>query len=385
MRVPLLDLGPQYRDIRKEVLDVVKKVCDSGRYVLGENVAALEEEIAAYCGTRYAVGVASGTDALLLALMALDVGHGDRVVTTPYTFFATAGSIARLGAVPEFVDIDPLTYNIDPGKLEERLAACAASGAGVKAVFAVHLFGQCADMSSINAAARRYGVKVIEDAAQAIGAEYRSKRAGSLATMGCFSFYPTKNLGGIGDGGMITTDSKRLADKLRMLRVHGSHHRYYHRYVGVNSRLDEIQAAVLRVKLKYLDRWMEGRIANAARYRELFTKAGLEGVGLPVESHRCRHVFNQYVVRLKKRDALRAYLAGKGVGSEVYYPVPLHLQECFKGLGLGRGSMPVSEKAARETLALPIYPELKAGQQRYVVEQIARFYSGRSPAGRKSS
>jgi len=368
-----LDLSGQYRKIRRELLEEVRKVCDSGHFVLGKNVAGLEAEVAAYCGAKYGVGVASGTDALLLALMAADVKCGDKVITTPFTFFATAGSIARLGAVPVFVDIDPATFNLDPDAFEAHLKK---SGRGVKAVIPIHLYGQCADMARIKKTAKRYGIKVIEDAAQSIGAEYNGARAGSLGEMACLSFYPTKNLGGIGDGGMITTDNGKIAERLRMLRVHGSRERYYHDEVGVNSRLDEIQAAALRVKLKYLDAWAAGRIKNALRYDTLFAKAGLEGlVTPPFVAPGCRTVYNQYVIRAKDRDALRAHLSAAGVGSEIYYPVPLHLQKCFKYLGYKKGAFPISEKAAKAVLALPIYPELKPAEQSYVVDSIAGFYA----------
>ncbi len=377
MKVQLLDLASQYRKIRKEVMEEVKKVCDSQHYVLGKNVSALESEIAAYCGAKYAVGVASGTDAILLALMAVNVGPGDKVITTPFTFFATAGSIARLGAVPLFVDIDPRTYNIDPDALG---AALKKNPKSVKAVIPVHLYGQCADMGAINSVCKKFKIPVIEDAAQSIGAEHNGKRAGSIGDMGCLSFYPTKNLGCFGDGGMVTTNSERLAERVRMLRVHGSRVRYYHDEVGANSRLDELQAAILRVKLKRLGAWTEGRIRNAVRYDSLFKKAGLSGlVATPFIEEGNLSVFNQYVVRVGKRDALRQYLAGLGVGSEIYYPLPLHLQKCFKYLGYGKGDFPVSEAAAREVLALPIYPELKTAEQKFVVESIKAFYNTKRP------
>lgn len=371
MKVQLLDLASQYRKIKKEVLREVTKVCDSQHYVLGKNVAGLESEIASYCGARYAVGVASGTDAILLALMAAGVGAGDKVVTTPFTFFATAGSIARLGAVPIFVDIHPKTYNIDPEGFESYLKK---NRKGVKAVIPVHLYGQCADMAPIKALARKYRISVIEDAAQSIGAEYRGKRAGSLGDMGCLSFYPTKNLGCFGDGGMVTTNDASLYDRLKMLRVHGSRVRYYHDEVGVNSRLDELQAAVLRVKLKYLDGWTAGRIKNAERYNALFSKACIKEVTLPYIRKGNLSVYNQYVVRVPKRDELRAHLATVGVGSEIYYPLSLHQQKCFKYLGYKKGDFPVSEKTAKEALALPIYPELRESEQRFVVSSIAEFY-----------
>ncbi|OGP15341.1 MAG: transcriptional regulator [Deltaproteobacteria bacterium GWA2_54_12] len=373
MKVQLLDLASQYRKIKKEVLREVKQVCESQHYILGKNVAALESEIAAYSGAKYAIGVASGTDAILIALMAAGVKAGDKVVTTPFTFFATAGSISRLGAVPVFVDIEPETYNIDPAALEALLKKSAK---GVKAIIPVHLYGQCADMDRIMKVARKYRIAVIEDAAQSIGAGYKGKRAGAIGDLGCFSFYPTKNLGCFGDGGMVTTNSARLADRVKMLRVHGSRVRYYHDEVGANSRLDEIQAAILRIKLKRLDSWSAGREKNAKRYDSLFAKANIKGVlDTPKISEGCVSVYNQYVIRVKKRDELRAYLSAAGIGSEVYYPLPLHLQKCFKELGYKKGDFPVSEKAAKEVLALPIYPELTPAAIKHVVATIAGFYS----------
>jgi len=373
VKVQLLDLASQYRKIKKEVLREVKQVCESQHYILGKNVAALESEIAAYSGAKYAIGVASGTDAILIALMAAGVKAGDKVVTTPFTFFATAGSISRLGAVPVFVDIEPETYNIDPAALEALLKKSAK---GVKAIIPVHLYGQCADMDRIMKVARKYRIAVIEDAAQSIGAGYKGKRAGAIGDLGCFSFYPTKNLGCFGDGGMVTTNSARLADRVKMLRVHGSRVRYYHDEVGANSRLDEIQAAILRIKLKRLDSWSAGREKNAKRYDSLFAKANIKGVlDTPKISEGCVSVYNQYVIRVKKRDELRAYLSAAGIGSEVYYPLPLHLQKCFKELGYKKGDFPVSEKAAKEVLALPIYPELTPAAIKHVVATIAGFYS----------
>jgi dTDP-4-amino-4,6-dideoxygalactose transaminase len=374
LKVPLLTLSGQYRRLRREVLSEIKRVCDSQRYILGENVAALEREMAAYCGVGYAVGVASGSDAIRLALMASGVGPGDRVVTTPYTFFATAGSIAVVGALPVFVDIEPESYNIDPKGLEALLRS--KKNKGIKAVIPVHLFGQCADMSAIKKIARSYDLTVIEDAAQAIGAEYRDRRAGSLGDMGCFSFYPSKNLGCFGDGGMVTTNNGRTAERLKIMRVHGGRSRYIHTVVGTNSRLDEIQAAVLRVKMKYLEGWTEKRIRNAEYYKQLFKEAGLQDfLTPPASSGVKRSVFNQYVVRVKKRGRLRGFLSKNGIGTEVYYPVPLHLQKCFQYLGYRRGDFPTSEKAASQTLALPVYPELKKSELRYVVATIKRFYT----------
>ena len=360
-----MDLASQYKKIRKEALEEIKKVCDSQHYILGKNVAALESEIAAYSGAKYAIGVASGTDAILIALMAAGVKAGDKVVTTPFTFFATAGSISRIGAIPVFVDIDPAALE----------ALLKKSSKGVKAVIPVHLYGQCADMDRIMKIARKYKLSVIEDAAQSIGASYKGKRAGSIGHMGCLSFYPTKNLGCFGDGGMITTNDAALSERSKMLRVHGSRVRYYHDEVGANSRLDEIQAAVLRVKLRRLDSWAAGREKNAKKYDALFARAAIKGVlSTPRISDGCTSVYNQYVVRVKKRDELRAFLAAAGIGSEVYYPLPLHMQKCFKGLGYKKGAFPVSEKAAKEVLALPIYPELKPAEIKHVVETIASFF-----------
>ncbi len=376
MKVRLLDLAAQYRKIRKEVLEEVKKVCDSQHYILGRNVAALESEIASYCGAKFAVGVASGTDAILLGLMAAGIGPKDLVITTPFTFFATASSITRLGATPVFVDIDPGTYNIDPASVESVLKK---KSKGVKAMIPVHLYGQCADMGPINASARKHNLTVIEDAAQSIGAEYDGVKACSLGDMGCLSFYPTKNLGGFGDGGMVVTNNERTAERLRMLRVHGSRKRYYHDEVGVNSRLDELQAAIIKVKLKYLDIWTEQRIKNAGRYDSIFRKMGIpDPVTLPYVEPGLKSVFNQYVIRAKKRDELRAYLSSVGIGTEIYYPMPLHLQRCFKYLGYKKGDFPVSEKASREVLALPIYPELREAEQRQVVSSIIGFYNNRA-------
>ena len=371
MRVPLLDLGAQHEALREELRAAVERVMESQAFVLGREVSALEEELAAYSRARHAVGCASGSDALLLALMALGVGPGDEVVTTPYSFFATAGSVARLGAVPRFVDIDPLTYNLDPARLEE------AFGGRTRAVIPVHLYGQCAEMDAVLEVARRHNVPVVEDAAQAVGAEDAGRRAGSMGDVGCFSFYPTKNLGGAGDGGMLTTDDDELAARLRVLRVHGGETKYHHRVVGINSRLDTLQAAILRVKLPRLDGWSEARAANAARYRRLFADAGLlEEITLPHVREGVRHIYNQFVVRVRggRRDALAEHLKGRNVGTEIYYPVPLHMQECFRDLGHREGDFPAAERAARETLALPVYPELSEAQQEYVVDCIGEFF-----------
>jgi dTDP-4-amino-4,6-dideoxygalactose transaminase len=371
MRIPMLDLSAQHEHIADEIETAVKAVLNGQKFILGPDVRALEQEIAAYCGCEHAIGCASGSDALLLALMALGIGEGDEVITTPFSFFATAGSVVRLGAKPVFVDIEYSTFNMDPVSIESAVTE------RTKAILPVHLFGQCADMDRINAIASKWGLAVIEDAAQAIGAEYRGKRAGSLGTMGCFSFYPSKNLGGAGDGGMITTNDPELAAKLRSLRTHGAKMKYHHDYVGINSRLDSLQAAILRVKFKYLDQWAQGRRQNAERYRKLFRDAGLVdggGIALPIEAENATHVYNQFAVRARNRDDLQLHLRERGIGTEVYYPLALHLQPCFAHLGLVQGAMPVSEKATAEALALPVYPELGAAQQEYIVNTIADFY-----------
>ncbi|MFZ0134722.1 MAG: DegT/DnrJ/EryC1/StrS family aminotransferase [Desulfobacterales bacterium] len=375
MKVPLLDLKAQYGAIRDEILKVTQEVYDSQQFILGSRVEDLEKQIAAYCTTPYALGVSSGTDALLISLMAAGIGFGDAVVTSPYTFFASAGSIARTGARPLFVDIDPDTYNLSAAALKRVLDALpAAERKRVKAVMPVHLYGQCADMLPIGKIAAARDLVVIEDAAQAIGAEVQGRRAGSFGEFGCFSFFPSKNLGAFGDGGIVTTGSEALYEKLKVLRVHGSQPKYHHRLIGGNFRLDALQAAVVSVKLKHLDRWSALRGQNARTYRRLFTAAGLDRIRLPVESQG-RHVFNQFVVRVpERRDDLRRHLQENGIGSEVYYPVPLHLQECFAYLGYRRGDFPVSEAAADHTLALPIYPELTADQLAYVVDTIGGFY-----------
>lgn len=370
MNVPLLDIKEQNAALRPQIEAALGRVLDTNAFILGSEVAELECELAGYCGTKYAIGCASGSDALLLAMMALDVGPGDEVITTPYSFFATVSAVTRVGATPVFVDIDPLTYNLDVSQVEAKI------GERTKAIQPVHLFGQCADMAALNEVAKRHGVPVIEDAAQAIGADENGVRAGAMSEIGCFSFYPSKNLGGMGDGGFMTTSDDRIAEKLLALRVHGSKERYYHKWVGLNSRLDGFQGAILRVKLPHLDAWSDARRANALRYRQLFSDFGLtKEIGLPVEREACRHIYNQYVIRVPNfRDALREYLSENGVGTDIYYPVPLHLQECFAFVGHSKGDFPESERAAAETLALPIYPELRADQQEYVVETIGRFY-----------
>ena len=367
MNVPLLDLKAQYATIKDEIDATVLGVLETQYFILGPQVKQFEAEVAEYSNTSRAVGCASGTDALLLALMALDVGPGDEVITTPYTFFATAGSIARLGARPVFVDILPDTYNIDPDLMK------AAITEKTKAIIPVHLYGLVADMKNINEAAG--SVPVIEDAAQAIGAEAPQGKAGSLGTIGCFSFFPSKNLGGAGDGGMIVTSDDALADRLAILRVHGSRPKYYHSVVGVNSRLDALQAAILQVKLRYLDGWSQKRRENADVYDRLIAEKGLSNIVKPP----CRpegytHIFNQYTLRVKDRDTLRQHLKDNGIGTEIYYPVPMHIQECFAELGYKKGDMPVSEEAAETTLSLPIYPELTNEMLEYVIDTVVRFY-----------
>lgn len=367
--VPLLDLKAQYATIRAEVRAAMDRVAESQYFILGPEVKALEEEVAAYSQCRFGIGVSSGTDALLVALMALDLQPGDEIITTPYTFFATAGCIARLGAKAVFVEIDPATYNLDPAGI------AAAVTSRTRAILPVHLYGQMADMDPIMAVAEQYGLPVIEDAAQAIGSEYKGHRAGSIGHMGCFSFFPSKNLGGFGDGGMVVTNDPALAAKLTLLRGHGAKPKYYHKVVGGNFRLDALQAAVLRVKLPYLDGWTAGRQHNAATYRRLFAEAGLDRViGLPTELANMRHIYNQFVIRCPQRDGLMNHLKQRAIGHEIYYPVPMHLQECFADLGYHQGDFPHSEAAANETLAIPIYPELTEAMQQSVVTAIAEFY-----------
>jgi dTDP-4-amino-4,6-dideoxygalactose transaminase len=361
MTVPLLDLKAQYADIRTDVDQAIRSVMESARFIGGPEVSALEEEVARYSQCAHGVGCASGTDALLLTLWALGVGPGDEIITSAYSFFASAGTVANNGATPVFADIDPRTYNLDAHRLE------AAFTPRTKAVVAVHLYGQCADMTAIKAICDQHRVFLIEDAAQAIGAEWTGKRAGSMGDYGCFSFFPSKNLGGIGDGGMVVTQNAEYAERIRLLREHGSKPKYYHSLVGTNSRLDAIQAAVLRVKLRHLDRWSEARARNAALYDSLFEGSR---VGRPYHDPRTRHIYNQYVIRIPNRDAMRQALTERGVGTEVYYPVPLHLQKCFSMLGHQVGDMPHSEAAALETLALPIYPELTEEQIRYVAANV---------------
>jgi len=369
--VPLFDVHQQYGELEADLKAALSRVCESGRYVLGPDVEQLEASVAKYSGCKHAIGCASGSDALLLALLALGIGRGHEVIVPSFTFFATAGAVWQAGATPIFADIDPQTYNLDPNKLESLITPAT------KAIIPVHLYGQCADMDAINEIAKTHALAVVEDAAQAIGAEYKGKRAGALGDIGCLSFYPTKNLGCFGDGGMLTTNSDELGEGLRLLRGHGMKPRYYHKVVGINSRLDSIQAAVLNVKLPHLDRWVDMRAANAARYHKLFAACGVDKVlSLPVTLPERRHVWNQYVVRVPygRRDELRAHLASKKIGTEIYYPLPLHKQECFQKLPSAAVFLPHVERAAQETLALPIFPELAAAQQDLVVAEIAAFY-----------
>jgi len=368
-RVPLLDLRAQHERIKDEIQGALERVIQSQQFILGPEVEALEQELAAYCGCRFSVGVSSGTDALIASLMAIGVGPGDEVITTPFSFFATAGAVVRLGARVVFVDIDATDFNIDP-----RLIPSAVTRK-TKAIIPVHLFGQCADMNRILDVGRQYGLAVIEDAAQAIGSEYHGKRAGSMGVAGCFSFFPSKNLGGFGDGGIVTTNDEELADKLRIIRNQGSHPKYYHRVLGGNFRLDSIQAAVLRVKLKHLEEWTGRRRVNASYYSKRFLESGVgqERVTTP-SIVRERHVFNQYVIRASHRDTLRSFLSDNGVTTEIYYPLALHLQECISDGRYSAGDFPVSEKASAEVLALPIYPELTVEDKEYIIELIRDFY-----------
>ncbi|MBU0943484.1 MAG: DegT/DnrJ/EryC1/StrS family aminotransferase [Proteobacteria bacterium] len=390
MRVPLLDLGIQLQSMREEIVTAVTKVVDSTTYIQGPEVVSLEEEVASYCGAKYGVGVSSGTDALLVSLMALGIGPGDRVLTTPYSFFATMGVVLRCGALPVFADIDPLSYNINPEAMREILAQDKEKT--IKAILPVHLYGQCADMGAILTLAEEYAIPVIEDAAQAIGAEYPDAasgkwlKSGAMGLAGCFSFFPSKNLGGIGDGGMVTTNDAAFADLLRMLRNHGAEPKYYHSRIGGNFRLDPIQATVLRIKLKHLEQWHEKRRKNASYYNKLFGQTPLvedKRIVVPTAvyskqaieagGHRNYHIYNQYIIRVQDRDALIEWLRSHDIGCEIYYPVALHEQECLRGL-LNTGRFPNAELAAQSTIALPIYPELTPAMQEYVVEKIVAFY-----------
>lgn len=366
--IPLLDLKAQYGSIKKEIGLTIERIIEDQNFIMGEDVRLFEQETAAYCGTRFAVGVSSGTDALILSLKAMGIGEGDEVITTPFTFMATAGAISNVGATPVFCDIDPKTYNIYPGNIRKKITK------RTKAIVPVHLYGQCADMDEIAGIARESGLKVIEDAAQAIGAAYKGKKAGSMGDAGCLSFFPSKNLGAFGDGGMVVTGNPEYAEKISILRLHGSKKRYAHSTIGTNARLDNLQAAVLRVKLKYLDGWTQKRCANAGIYNELFR--GTEVVAPYVSPH-AAHVYHQYVVRVgsSKRDGLIAHLDSQGIESRVYYPIPLHLQQCYKSLGYKPGDLPVSEEAAASTLALPVYPELTKEKISFIVKTLIAFLS----------
>jgi len=377
MGVPLLDLAAHHAPLHNEIMAVLEQVVRSQAFILGPEVAKLEERVASYCQAKAAIGVSSGTDALLISLMALGVGPGDEVITTPYSFFATAGAVVRLGAKPVFVDIDPRSFNLHPDKIERALTA------KTKALIPVHLYGQSADMAPIIELAGRRKLAVIEDAAQAIGTEYKDgRRVGGIGTVGCLSFFPSKNLGCLGDAGMVVTNDADLAERLRVLRVHGSKPKYYHKLIGGNFRIDTIQAAVLNVKLNHLDGWTKRRQENARRYDDLFRKTGLVERGaitLPEAVYQATgkphyHIYNQFVLRVERRDDLIAHLKQKGIGAEIYYPVPFHLQECFRYLGYKDGDFPESERAAKETIAIPIYPELTAEQQAEVVDGIGSFY-----------
>lgn len=385
MGVPLLDLKAQYQTIREETNAAVIEVLESQYFILGPKVKALEDQIAAYTQTSHAIGVSSGTDALLISLMAEGIGPGDEVITTPYSFFATAGCVTRVGATPVFVDIDPVDFNIDPKRIE------AAITPRTKAIIPIHLYGQMADMGGVMQVADRHNLCVIEDGAQAIGCEFQGRRAGSIGHYGCFSFFPSKNLGGVGDGGIVVTTDAKRADMLSIMRVHGGKPKYYHRVIGGNFRLDAIQAAVLLVKLKKLDEWTEGRQRNADLYRRKLRETGLvvdpagldpvtldmagrKGVALPKEFADRRHIYNQFVLRTDRREELRAFLTERGIGNEVYYPVPFHQQDCFQYLGYKTGQFPISEIAATQSIAVPIYPELTEAQITEVVNAIAEFH-----------
>jgi dTDP-4-amino-4,6-dideoxygalactose transaminase len=375
-KVPFFDLSIQFKSIENEIRSAMDEVFKSQQFIMGSQVQALEETHAGYCHARYAIGVASGSDALLLSLMALGIGNGDEVLLPSFTFFATAGSVSRLGAIPVFVDIDPETYNIGPSKIEEKITP------RTKAIVPVHLFGQCADTNPILQIAKVKKLFVIEDAAQALGAEYKptgvseGRRAGQMGDLGCFSFYPTKNLGAFGDAGMVVTDNPDLAEKIRLLRVHGSQPKYFHKQIGINSRLDTLQAAILLVKFKYLDKWTAERQKKAKRYHLLLEdlQASVKGFELPTIQYQNRHIFHQYVIRVPERDRLKKFLAEEGIGTDIYYPIPLHLQECYAFMKHHRGDLPNSEKASEEVLALPIYPELTEDQQLMVVDRIKAFY-----------
>ncbi len=387
MNIPMLDLKAQYESIKDEVNQKVLDTLSSQRFILGPEVEALEKELAEYSGTKFACGVSSGSDALIIALMTLGIGEGDSVVTTPFTFFATAGAIVRVGAKPVFCDIQEETFNIDPDSLQDVLSTkCRDGDHNLKAVIPVHLYGQCVDMTSILELAGKYNLRVLEDAAQAVGAEYPAqegvKKACALGDLGILSFFPSKNLGGFGDGGMVLTSDEDLARRLKILRTHGSKNKYFYDTIGGNFRLDALQAAILRVKLKHLDGWHEARMQNALYYDRKFNESGLVEKGsvqIPATVYadsnvRNYHIYNQYVIRANKRNELQEFLKSRGVPTAIYYPLPLHLQECFSDLGYKKGDFPVSERAADEVLALPIYPELSREQQDYIISQVQDFY-----------
>mgnify|MGYP000478974494 FL=1 len=384
MQVPLLDLRPQHEGLRDEIIAAVTDVIDSTRYIMGPELERFEEAVAEYSGCKYALGVSSGTDALLLALMSLNIGPGDKVLVPDFSFFATAGVVSRLNAEPVFLEIDPTTFNLCPKHLEEKLESYTEEElAQVKAVIPVHLFGQCADMQAILGVAQQFGIAVVEDAAQAIGAEYRlngeARRAGAMSDVGCMSFFPSKNLGGVGDGGMVTTNDTELHHQLHIKRVHGAEPKYYHKVIGGNFRMDPIQACVLRIKLQRLEAWHEQRRQNAAQYNQLLGETQLEEVVCPAAVYQDdnllnHHIYNQYTVRVQRREDLRKFLQERGVATEIYYPVPFHRQECFADLVYQPGSLPESDRAAREVLALPIYPGLTTEMQEYVVENLVEFY-----------
>jgi dTDP-4-amino-4,6-dideoxygalactose transaminase len=374
MQVPLLDLKEQYRGLKEEILKEISDICDSQYFILGDKVQKLEDEISEYCGSKYACGVTSGSDALIISLMVEKIGAGDEVITTPFTFFATVGAISRVGATPVFVDIDPDTFNIDPAKIEEKITP------RTKAIIPVHLFGQCCDMDAINAVAKKHDLVVIEDACQAIGAEFKGQRAGSMGDYGCFSFFPSKNLGCFGDGGIVTTNDPKRIELLKIYRNHGQGSTYIHQHIGGNFRLDALQAAVLSIKLRELDDWSAARQKNAAEYLELFAASKVaDKIKLPVAAdYATRHIYNQFSVLVAdgRRDELCEKLRAGGVGCAVYYPLCLHLQECFKSLGYKEGDMPVSEKTSKEILALPIFPESSSEQRKFVVESIEKILCG---------
>ena len=382
MKIPLLDLKAQYLTIKDEIKIAIYEVLETQHFILGPKVEELERNIASYSGTKYAIGVSSGTDALLVSLMAVDIKPGDEIITSPFTFFSTAGVIARLNAKPVFVDIDPATYNIDPQKIEPAITN------KTRAIIPVHLFGQCADMDPIMKIAKKYNLYVIEDAAQSIGAEYKGKKAGSMGDLGIFSFFPSKNLGGYGDGGMVVTNNEGLYEKVKILRVHGSKPKYYHKIIGGNFRLDAIQAAILNAKLKYLDLWSQKRREHAdyydrrfKRFKEMgFAENGtIETPAAVYKSTRDKnyHIYNQYTIGVKHRDNLQKFLKENGIGTEIYYPLPLHLQECFKNLGYEKGDFPVSSETSASVLSLPIYPELKCEQKEYIFQKISNFYKNK--------